>query len=89
MADLICDFEVMLRVSDIRKRFGKLEVLKGVSFDVHKGEVLAIIGPSGSGKSTTLRCLNHLETIDSGSIKIKDGFLVTGNGRLLDRKSVV
>lgn len=81
MADLTCDFEVMLRVSDIRKRFGKLEVLKGVSFDVHKGEVLAIIGPSGSGKSTTLRCLNHLETIDSGSIKIKDGFLVTGDGR--------
>lgn len=81
MADLICDCEVMLRVSGLRKRFSRLEVLKGVSFEVRRGEVLAIIGPSGSGKSTTLRCLNHLETIDSGSIEIKGEFLAKSDGQ--------
>ena len=81
MADLICDSEVILRVSDLRKRFGRLEVLQGVSFEVRRGEVLAIIGPSGSGKSTTLRCLNHLETIDSGSIEIKGEFLAKSDGK--------
>lgn len=81
MADLICDSEVILRASDLRKRFGRLEVLQGVSFEVRRGEVLAIIGPSGSGKSTTLRCLNHLETIDSGSIEIKGEFLAKSDGK--------
>ena len=81
MADLICNSEVMLRVSNVRKRFGRLDVLKGVSFEVRQGEVLAVIGPSGSGKSTTLRCLNHLETIDSGSIEIKGEFLVKSDDK--------
>lgn len=81
MADLICDSEVMLRVSNLRKRFGRLEVLKGVSFEVRRGEVLAVIGPSGSGKSTTLRCLNHLETIDSGSIEIKGELLAKSDSK--------
>ncbi len=67
--------ELMLRVRDIRKKFGALEVLKGISFDVFRGEVLAVIGPSGSGKSTMLRCLNRLETIDRGSIEVKGSFL--------------
>ena len=52
--------EPMLRAHDIHKRFGHVEVLRGVSLSLDKGETVAIIGPSGSGKSTFLRCLNHL-----------------------------
>ena len=55
---------------DVHKRFGEVEVLKGVSFDVAPGEVVAIIGRSGSGKSTALRCVNRLETIQSGEIEV-------------------
>jgi polar amino acid transport system ATP-binding protein len=54
--------------ADVRKRFGTLEVLKGINVQVPKGEVLCIIGPSGSGKSTFLRCINQLERIDAGAI---------------------
>lgn len=60
----------MVNAQNIIKRFGPLEVLKGVSLAVEENEVVAIIGPSGSGKSTLLRCLNHLEVIDQGSIEI-------------------
>ena len=56
----------MLQALDIYKRFHRTEVLKGISLQVEKGEVIAIIGPSGSGKSTFLRCFNRLEIIDSG-----------------------
>ncbi len=73
--------EYMLRVTDIHKRFGDLQVLSGISFEVHRGEVLAIIGPSGSGKSTMLRCLNRLETIDRGSIEVAGKFLVKDDGQ--------
>ena len=66
----------MIRAVDVHKRFGPVEVLKGVSLDVDKGEVLAVIGPSGSGKSTFLRCLIHLETIHRGSIEIEGESLV-------------
>lgn len=69
----------MIRAVDVHKRFGPVEVLKGVSLDVDKGEVLAVIGPSGSGKSTFLRCLIHLETIHRGSIEIEGEALVTSD----------
>jgi len=61
----------MIQVQDIHKSFGTLEVIKGVSFDVKKGEVVCIIGPSGSGKSTILRCINGLETYQRGAILIE------------------
>ena len=60
--------ENILTMTDIRKSFGELDVLKGISFKVDQGEVLSLIGPSGSGKSTLLRCATFLETIDSGTI---------------------
>lgn len=60
----------MLQVSQVKKSFGGEPVLKGISFEVNKGDVLAIIGPSGSGKSTLLRCVTQLETVDSGEIVI-------------------
>jgi polar amino acid transport system ATP-binding protein len=59
-------------IRDIHKSFGKVEVLKGISFDVAKGEVVCIIGPSGSGKSTVLRCINGLVAVDSGTIRVGD-----------------
>lgn len=66
----------MLEVSNLKKRFGKTEVLKGISFKVEKGEVISIIGPSGCGKSTLLRCINMLEKPNSGKI-VFEGTLVT------------
>ena len=60
----------ILEVRDIKKNFGKTEVLKGVSFTLEEGEVLSIIGSSGSGKTTILRCINQLETADSGYINV-------------------
>ena len=61
---------VSLEVNNITKNFGKTEVLKGISFSLEKGQVLAIIGSSGSGKTTLLRCLNFLETPNTGSISV-------------------
>ncbi len=58
----------MLSVKHLKKKFGKISVLKDISFDVEKGDILAIVGPSGSGKSTLLRCLNMLEVPTSGKI---------------------
>jgi polar amino acid transport system ATP-binding protein len=62
----------VLEVKNIKKSFGRTEVLKGVSFTVQKGQVVAIIGSSGSGKTTLLRCLNFLETPDEGEITVGD-----------------
>ena len=64
--------ETMVRAVEVRKSFGRLEVLKGISLDVRRGEVLCLLGPSGSGKSTFLRCVNHLEKIDSGSLMVEN-----------------
>src|SRR6195952_303697 len=69
------DREVVLRGTGLKKRFGALEVLKGVDLVVERGEVMCIIGPSGSGKSTLLRSMNRLEEIDSGRVEL-DGELV-------------
>ena len=66
----------MLQAINVKKSFGETGVLKGVSVQVARGEVVAIIGRSGSGKSTLLRCMNHLETIDSGEIRIGGEALV-------------
>lgn len=72
--------EVMISAQDIHKSFGSVSVLRGVSLELGRGEVVAIIGPSGSGKSTFLRCLNHLETIDRGTIVIEGEVLARSEG---------
>ena len=73
-----------MRARNVHKAFGAVEVLKGIDLDVAPGEVVVILGPSGSGKSTFLRCINHLEAIDRGSIEV-DGEQIgysPRNGRL-------
>ena len=83
--------EIVLEVKDIKKSFDMLEVLKGISFDMKKGEVLSIIGSSGGGKTTLLRCLSFLEKIDSGSITINNEEIVLStlqNVKIKDVKSL-
>jgi polar amino acid transport system ATP-binding protein len=86
---------VVMQADDVHKSFGRLEVLKGVSLEVGKGETVCIIGPSGSGKTTFIRCINHLEKIDSGRIEVngqligyrrKDGKLVEDSERSIARQ---
>ncbi|MFA3799190.1 amino acid ABC transporter ATP-binding protein [Leptotrichia hongkongensis] len=69
----------MIKIKDLKKKYGELEVLKGISTEIKEGEVISIIGPSGSGKSTFLRCINRLEEPTSGEIKIN-------NKNILERK---
>ena len=69
----------ILEVNNLKKGFGDTDVLKGVSFQLEQGQVLAIIGSSGSGKTTLLRCLNFLEQPDGGEIRV-DGETLTGDG---------
>jgi polar amino acid transport system ATP-binding protein len=72
--------DLVVRAVDVHKRFGRLEVLKGVSLDVAKRETICIIGPSGSGKTTLIRCINHLEKIQGGRIFV--------NGHLIGYREV-
>jgi polar amino acid transport system ATP-binding protein len=65
----------MVKAEVVHKSFGRLEVLKGVSLEVKRGQVMCMLGPSGSGKSTFLRCINHLEKINAGRLSV-DGQLV-------------
>lgn len=62
--------EEIIKVTDLRKSFDGVEILKGITFSLHKGKVLGIIGPSGSGKSTVLRCVSQLEKVSGGTIEI-------------------
>lgn len=81
----------LVRIVDVHKSFGALHVLRGVSLELARGEVVCVIGPSGSGKTTLVRCINHLETIDSGRIYVA-GDLVgyrERNGRLVEERDVV
>ncbi|ENB9663471.1 ATP-binding cassette domain-containing protein [Pseudomonas putida] len=71
----------MLQVKHIRKSFGNLEVLKGISLDAHEGDVVSILGASGSGKSTFLRCINLLEVPDAGEIRVAGEQVVFKRGR--------
>ena len=78
------DSDVVVKVVDLHKNFGDLEVLKGISMEVHKGDVLTMLGASGSGKTTLLRCINFLEEPTSGETYIDGrpmGFRVDDNGR--------
>ena len=74
----------LVEIDDIHKRFGAVEVLKGVSLTLEKGEIVAVIGRSGSGKSTMLRCINGLERVQSGRIVV-DGIEVTAPGANLNQ----
>ena len=65
----------MVEARAVRKSFGRLEVLRGIDLEVRRGEVLCLLGPSGSGKSTFLRCVNHLEKIDAGSLTVEGQYI--------------
>ena len=76
--------EAVVKIVNLHKYFGKLEVLKGIDLQVHQGDVVSVLGSSGSGKSTMLRCINHLEQPTSGEIYISGrpmGFRVDSKGR--------
>lgn len=78
--------EILLSVNNLHKTFGKLDVLQGVTIDIRKGDVVAIIGPSGCGKSTFLRCLNFLEDPTSGQISFQGNVVFKNERRALKRK---
>src|SRR5438067_508070 len=78
--------DLVMQAEEVHKRFGRLEVLRGISLEVQKGETVCVIGPSGSGKTTFIRCINHLEKIDAGRITV-NGHLIgyrSRNGKLVE-----
>jgi polar amino acid transport system ATP-binding protein len=82
----------LVEIKNVRKRFGDLEVLKGVSLNVEMGEVVCLLGASGSGKTTLLRCINHLETIDEGEIRVAGelvGYARGPDGKLREEKDKI
>ena len=74
----------IFEVKDLKKKFGSVQVLKGINFTMDEGEVASVIGSSGSGKTTLLRCINFLETADSGKIVVDDTTVFDGE----DKKSL-
>jgi polar amino acid transport system ATP-binding protein len=84
--------DIVLSASGVFKRFGQTEVLRGVSLEVKRREVVLIIGPSGSGKTTFLRCINHLETVDRGTIRVNGhliGYREHGGRLVSDREKAI
>jgi polar amino acid transport system ATP-binding protein len=84
---IVDEGQPIVRTVDVHKRFHHLEVLKGVSLEVLRGQVVVIMGPSGGGKSTFLRCLNHLEKIDRGTIEVNGhpiGYRRAGGDKLIE-----
>ena len=79
---------VVVRIEDLHKRFGRLEVLKGIDMEIHEGEVVVVFGRSGSGKSTLLRCINFLEDPTSGMIEV-DGIRVGPGHRTSAKKEMI
>ena len=77
--DVMSEDDVIVRIKNLHKSYGDLEVLRGIDIDVHRGEVVVVLGPSGSGKSTMLRCVNLLEKPTSGQI-IFEGADITAKG---------
>jgi len=79
--------DVIMRATDVNKSFGRLHVLKDVSLEVRQRETVCIIGPSGSGKTTFIRCINHLEKLDSGRIEVNGhliGYREKEGGKLVE-----
>ena len=81
-----------IKISGLIKRFGTLEVLRGISINIASGGTVAVVGPSGSGKSTLVRCINHLEPIQGGAIEVGGSMIthrgVEENGRVLGSRGV-
>lgn len=77
----------MLKIRNVKKKFGDTEVLKGIDLNIESGEILVVVGPSGGGKTTLLRCVNALEHCDSGDIEI-NGKILCKDGKYVDKKSI-
>ena len=77
----------MLKIRNVKKKFGDTEVLKGIDLDIESGEILVVVGHSGGGKTTLLRCVNALEYCDSGDIEI-NGKTLCKDGKYVDKKSI-
>jgi arginine/lysine/histidine transport system ATP-binding protein len=79
----------VIKVENLHKNFGNIEVLSGINTSIKKGEVVAIIGPSGSGKSTLLRCLNQLEQVSSGAIWVDDKKLTDSSTNIMELRQSI